>query len=109
MVTKEKNYSGIVMYTIHEGGEKLRSYIQDALKKDFNGKALDQSTYCISIGGENISEVIIRLKEICNNAVADNEGQGFISGDFVSLYHPIMEKIKGSIELRIERIEIIKI
>lgn len=109
MNKKEKNYSGIVMYTIHEGGEKLRSFIQDALKKDFNGKALDQSTYCISIGCENISTVITKLHEICSNAVKNNDGKDFIPGDFVTLYHPIETVINGSKECRIERIEIINI
>ena len=109
METKEKNYSGIVMYTIHEGGEKLRNYIQDSLKKEFNGKALDQSTYCISIGCENISKVKIRLHEICSNAVKYNDGKDYISGDFVTLYHPIETVINGSKECRIGRIEIINI
>ena len=109
MDTKEMYYSGIVMYTIHEGGEKLRSFIQDALKKEFNGKALDQSTYCISIGCENIGEVKTRLKEICNNAVKNNDGNSFISGDFVTLYRPKEAVINGSNEYRIERIEIINI
>lgn len=109
MDTKEKNYSGIVMYTFHEGGDKLREFIQAALEKDFDGIPLDQSTYGIAMGGISPNVVITKLKDICDNAVTYNEGKDFISGDFVTLYHPINAVIKGSKEPRIERIEIIKI
>lgn len=110
MDTKEKTYSGIVMYTIHEGGDKLREFIQTALKDKFDGIPLDQSTYGIAIGGKSPNNIeISELKEICNNAVKNNDGNSFISGDFVTLYRPKETVFKGSKECRIERIEIIKV
>ena len=109
MEAQEKSYSGIVMYTIHENATKLRSFIQQGLEKEFEGVELDQSTYGIAIGGNLISDVKRRLKKLCIDAVTNNSGDGFASGDFVTLYYVDEAEIKGSKEWRITRSEIINI